>query len=106
MAKLLGGLFYLTVWIAEISQFIAAVGVAILTLAVIVWACAKASNWSGTVSQSGRRVVFRVAKGSRSAWSSLARSGDTLYGVANNPATGANIEIKLERANRGSGRTR
>jgi hypothetical protein len=36
MAKLLGGLFYLTVWIAEISQFIAAVGVAILTQLLVV----------------------------------------------------------------------
>jgi hypothetical protein len=100
------GCFDLTVWIAEVSQFIAAVGVAILTLAVIVWACAKASSWSGTVSQSGRRVVFRVTKGSWPAWSSLARSGEMLYGVANNPATGADIEIKLERASRGSGRIR
>ena len=103
MAKLLGGLFYLTVWIAEISQFIAAVGVAILTLAVIVWACAKASSWSGTVSQSGRRVVFHVAKGSWPVWSSLARSGDMLYGVASNPATGADIGIKLERTSGGAG---
>jgi hypothetical protein len=63
---------------------------------------AKASNWSGTVSQSGRNVVFHVAKGSRPAWSSLARSGDTLYGVASNPATGADIEVKLERAARGA----
>ena len=33
---------------------------------------AKASSWSGTVSQSGARVVFHVAKGSWPAWSSLA----------------------------------
>lgn len=38
MAKLLGGLLYLTVWIAEISQFVAVVGIAILATAVIVWA--------------------------------------------------------------------
>jgi len=62
---------------------------------------AKASTWSGTVSQNERLVVFHVAKGSLPAWSSLARSGDMLYGVAKNPATGANIEIKLERASRG-----
>jgi hypothetical protein len=30
MAKLLGGLLHLTVWIAEISQFVAVVGIAIL----------------------------------------------------------------------------
>jgi hypothetical protein len=36
MAKLLGGLFYLTVRIAEISQFIAAVGVAILRQLLVV----------------------------------------------------------------------
>ena len=67
---------------------------------------AKASSWSGTVSQRGRRVVFHVAKGSWPAWSSLARSGDMLYGVASNPVTGANIQIKLERASLGSGRIR
>jgi hypothetical protein len=39
MAKLLGGLFYLTVWIAEIGQFVAVVGIAILATAVIVWGC-------------------------------------------------------------------
>jgi hypothetical protein len=67
---------------------------------------AKASSWSGMVSQSGRRVVFDVAKGSWPAWSSLTRSGDMLYGVTTNPATGANIGIKLERASPGSGRIR
>jgi hypothetical protein len=30
MAKLLGGLFYRTVWIGEIGQFVAVVGIAIL----------------------------------------------------------------------------
>ena len=45
MAKLLAGLFYLTVWIAEVSQFIAIVGVAILTMAVIVWACVGSAQW-------------------------------------------------------------
>jgi hypothetical protein len=39
MAKLLGGLFYLTVWIAEIGQFVAVVGIAILATAAIVWGC-------------------------------------------------------------------
>lgn len=58
---------------------------------------AKASSWSGTASQSGRRVVFHIATGPLPAWSSLARSGDTLYGVAKNPATGADIEIEFQR---------
>ena len=55
---------------------------------------AKASSWSGTVSQSGRFVVFHTSQGP---WDSLVRSGDTLYGVANDPATGADIEIKFRR---------
>jgi hypothetical protein len=60
---------------------------------------AKASSWSGTVNQVGRRVVFHVAKGPFPAFSSLARSGpDTLFGVANDPATGFDIGIKFERA--------
>lgn len=63
---------------------------------------AKASSWSGTVNQNGRRVVFDTLQGGWPAWSSLARSGDTLYGVASNPATGADIEIKLERARSGA----
>ena len=63
---------------------------------------AKAASWSGTVSQRGARVVFHVVKGPLPAWSSLARSGDTLYGVAKNPATGADIEIELERARGGA----
>ena len=61
---------------------------------------AKASSWSGTVSQSGGRVVFHLSKGAWPAWASLARSGDTLYGVAKDPATGADIEISFVRAGR------
>jgi hypothetical protein len=45
MAKLLGGLFYLTVWIAEIGQFVAVVGIAILATAVIVWGCVGSDRW-------------------------------------------------------------
>lgn len=64
---------------------------------------AKASSWSGTVAENGKRVVFRTSRGPWSGtWSSLARSGDTLYGVANDPATGADIEIKFERAGSGA----
>jgi hypothetical protein len=63
---------------------------------------AKPTSWSGTVSQSGRRVVFHLSKGAWPAWSSLARSGDALYGVANNPATGVDIDITLVRVGRGA----
>jgi hypothetical protein len=63
---------------------------------------AKRTSWSGTVSQSGRRVVFHLSKGAWPAWSSLARSGDTLYGVANDPASGADIQIEFVRAGRGA----
>jgi hypothetical protein len=45
MAKLLGGLLYLTVWIAEISQFVAVAGIAILATAVIVWGCVGRDRW-------------------------------------------------------------
>lgn len=63
---------------------------------------AKPSSWSGTVSRSGRLVVFHLSEGAWPAWSSLARCGDTLYGVANNPATGADIQITFVRAGRGA----
>ena len=61
---------------------------------------AKPSSWSGTVSQSGGRVVFHPSKSAWPTWSSLARSGDTLYGVAKDSATGADIEISFVRAGR------
>ncbi len=56
---------------------------------------AKASSWSGTVSTRGGLVVFHTSKGP---WDSLLRSGDILYGLANDPATEADIGIKFERA--------
>ena len=59
---------------------------------------AKPTSWSGRVSQSGGRVVFHLSNGVWPAWSSLARSGDTLYGDANDPATGADIQIRFVRA--------
>jgi hypothetical protein len=46
MAKLLGGLLHLTVWVAEISQFVAVVGMAILATSVIAWGCAGSDRWS------------------------------------------------------------
>ena len=45
MAKLLSGLFYLIVWIAEIGQFVAVVGIAILATAAIVWGCVGSDRW-------------------------------------------------------------
>jgi hypothetical protein len=67
---------------------------------------AKASSWSGTVSQSGRRVVFHLAKGSWPAWSSLERFGDMLYGVANNPATARTSRSSSSAPGRGAGGSR
>jgi hypothetical protein len=63
---------------------------------------AKASSWSGTIGRRGPYVLFQLSKGQWPAWSSLTRSGDTLYGVANDPATGSAIGIKLERTDRGA----
>jgi hypothetical protein len=45
MAKLLGDLLHLTVWIAEISQLVAVVGMAILATAVITWGCVGSERW-------------------------------------------------------------
>lgn len=53
---------------------------------------AKPGRSSGTVVERGRLVVF-----SQGRWSSLVRSGDTMYGVANDPTTGADIEIAFRR---------
>jgi hypothetical protein len=63
---------------------------------------AKATSWSGTVSQSGGRVVFHLSNGTWPAWSALTRSGDTMYGDGNNPSTGADIQISFERGGRGA----
>ena len=59
---------------------------------------AKPGRWSGTVAERGRLVVF-----SQGRWSSLVRSGETMYGVANDPATGADIEITFRRVESASG---
>lgn len=55
---------------------------------------AKASTWTGTVVRKGNRVVFQS---SQEPWLTLVHRGDTLYGVANDPASDANIMISLER---------
>ena len=41
----LGSLLSLTIWVAEVSQFLAVVGVAITTMAVIVWGCIGSERW-------------------------------------------------------------
>ena len=41
----LGGLLFLSVWVAEVSQFLAVIGVAITTMAVIVWGCIGSERW-------------------------------------------------------------
>jgi hypothetical protein len=58
---------------------------------------AKASSWSGTIGQRGRYVVLHFSQGQLPAWSSLVRSGNALYGVAKDAATGFDIGIALER---------
>lgn len=64
---------------------------------------AKPSSWSGNVVQNEILAVFRTLHQPWSgAWSSLARSGNTLYGVANDPMTETVIGIKLERNGDGS----
>ena len=40
------------------------------------------------MAERGRLVVF-----SQGRWSSLVRSGDTMYGVANDPTTGADVVV-------------
>jgi hypothetical protein len=55
---------------------------------------AKASTWTGTVVRKGNRVVFQSSQGP---WLTLVHRGNTLYGVANDPASDANIMISLER---------
>jgi hypothetical protein len=54
---------------------------------------AKASTWSGKVVTRGNRITFRTAQGP---WVTLVRSGNTLYGVANDPLTGMTIMIRFE----------
>jgi hypothetical protein len=61
---------------------------------------AKPGSWSGTVSQEHGLVVLHATKGAFPVFSSLKRSGDgELYGVANDPASGAgDIGFKFEKA--------
>jgi hypothetical protein len=51
---------------------------------------------SGTLVANGNRVTLRNAQGPWT-WLTLVRSGDTLYGVASDPAFEANVMMKLDR---------
>jgi hypothetical protein len=55
---------------------------------------AKTSTWSGTVVISRNRVTLRS---SQEAWLTLIRSGNTLYGVAEDPLVEATIMMRFER---------
>jgi len=55
---------------------------------------AKASTWSGTVVIGRNRVTLRS---SQEAWVTLMRSGNTLYGVAEDPLVEGTIMMKFER---------
>ncbi len=56
---------------------------------------AKSVTWSGTVVRSGNRIVLRS---SQEQWISLSRSGDTLYGVLEDPVVEAVVTLTLKRA--------
>ena len=49
---------------------------------------------SGTVVRSGNRITLRSSQGP---WLTLVRSGNTLYGVAEDPLVEATIMLRLER---------
>jgi hypothetical protein len=49
--------------------------------------------WSGTVVRSGNRITLRASQGP---WLTLVRSGNILYGVAEDPIVEATIMLKLE----------
>jgi hypothetical protein len=55
---------------------------------------AKASTWSGTVVTSGNRVTLRSSQGLSV---TLIRSGNSLYGVAQDPLVEVTIAMKFQR---------
>jgi hypothetical protein len=57
---------------------------------------AKPSTLSGTVVENGNRVTLRNTEGPWT-WLTLVRSGNTLYGVAVDPAFEANVILRLDR---------
>jgi hypothetical protein len=62
---------------------------------------AKTTTWAGTTVTRGNRVTLRNSKGPWG-WVTLVRSrnGNVLYGVASDPATEANVMLKIERDGR------
>jgi hypothetical protein len=68
---------------------------------------AKPSTWAGTVVTNGNHITLRNSHGPWP-WIRLTRSGDnTLYGIANDPATEAHVLLKFEReGTQSSSRTR
>ena len=54
---------------------------------------AKAGTWSGTVVSSRNRITLRTSQGP---WLTLVRSGNILYGVAEDPIVEATIMLRLE----------
>jgi hypothetical protein len=56
---------------------------------------AKPVAWSGTVVRSGNRIVLRS---SQEQWIALTHSGDTLYGVIEDPVVEAIVTLTLKRA--------
>ena len=58
---------------------------------------AKPSRLSGTVVVHGNRITLQNSEGPWT-WLTLVRSGNTLYGVAVDPAFEANVMLRLDRA--------
>ena len=60
---------------------------------------AKRSTWSGTVVTRGNRVTLRSSQGP---WVTLVHSGNTLYGVAEDPVEEFTIMIRFDRDGSGT----
>jgi hypothetical protein len=60
---------------------------------------AKRSTWSGTVVRRGNRVTLRASQGP---WVTLILSGNTLYGVAEDPLAEFTIMIRFDRDGSGT----
>jgi hypothetical protein len=55
----------------------------------------KKENWSGTIVVRGNRITFRTSQGPSF---TLIRTGDTLYGLAEDPVIEAPIMMRFERS--------
>jgi hypothetical protein len=60
---------------------------------------AKRSTWSGAVVARGNRVTLRTSQGR---WVTLMHSGNTLYGVAEDPLAEFTIMIRFDRDGSGT----